>query len=695
VRRDGALHAEIHYDRSLYEESVVRRVADYFSTLLAEACAAPQRAVGEFELLSEAERGWLLDVWNRTAAPYPRERCLHELIEAQAAHTPDAAAVSCAAESLSYAELNARANRLAHYLRGLGVGPDDRVGILLERSSRALVALLGVLKAGAAYVPLAADYPPERLSFMAADAGVGVVLTQRELAGRVPDGVVRVVCLDAEWPQVAAQSDATPAPAAMPDNLAYVIYTSGSTGTPKGVMISHRGLVNYLSWCAEAYGMAGGDGAPVHSPLGFDLTVTGLFAPLLVGRRVAMLPEAEGITALATALRSGRDLSLVKLTPAHLQLLGQLLPADAAAGRARAFIVGGETLTAETLRFWREHAPETRIVNEYGPTETVVGCCIYEVTAEGPAAGPVPIGRPIANTQMYVLDARLCPVPPGVSGELYVGGTGVARGYVNRPALTAERFVPDPFSRETGARLYRTGDLGRHLPDGNLEFLGRYDSQVKIRGYRIELGEVEAVLRQHPGVRDALVAPRADKGGDRQLVAYVVGAPGEPATAAALLRHLKEKLPEYMVPRAFAFLDSFPLTPNGKVDQRRLPVPEVATAERDASYAPPRTELETVIAQFWQEALGVAHIGVHDNFFDLGGHSFLVVEISTRLMERYGDEVTLLDLFRYPTVSLLAKHLSREDKQPASEQSGAHDDARKNTLRRQRQQRAHNRTASR
>jgi amino acid adenylation domain-containing protein len=602
---------------------------------------------------------------NDTARDYDLSLCAHELFERQAERTPEAVAVVFGGAQLTYRELNRSADQLARYLRQSGVGPDARVGILLERSSRMLVALLGVLKAGGAYVPLEADHPAERLSFMARDAGVCVVLTQKELAGKLPPGRARVILLEEEWPQVEAQPAGALKPSAVADNLAYIIYTSGSTGTPKGVMVTHRGLVNYLNWCVEAYGVTEGGGAPVHSPLGFDLTVTGLFAPLAAGGRVLMLPESRGLTALGQTLSTERDLSLVKLTPAHLNLLSRMLPASEVAGRVRAFIVGGEALTAETLRFWREHTPGTRIINEYGPTETVVGCCVHEVPEGELSQGAVPIGKPVANAQMHVLDARMHPVPTGTTGELYIGGAGVTRGYVNRPALTAERFVPDPFG-SPGARLYRTGDLGRRLPGGQIEFLGRCDSQVKIRGYRIEPGEIESALRAHPGVRDALVLADTERGGDQRLLAYVVPeAESEPAVAV-LRRHLRERLPEYMVPSAFVTLEAFPLTPNGKVDQRRLPPADgLATASGEV-YVAPSTEVERQLAAVWQEVLRVEKVGVNDNFFDLGGHSLKILQAHNKLRERFGPRVSLVDMFQYPTVGAMAAYLSRKERDEPS-----------------------------
>jgi len=503
------------------------------------------------------------------------------------------------------------------------------------------VGLLAVLKAGGAYLPLDPDYPRERLAFMIEDAAARVVITDTRLAGMFRESPARPLCLDTE--DLVAESGEAPGAGAGPDNLAYVIYTSGSTGRPKGTMITHRGLVNYLSWATAAYVSDGGGGAPVHSSIGFDLTVTSLFCPLLRGQSVTLVRDGAG-EALADALRAPGGFSLVKITPAHLELLSQRLTPGEAARAARAFVIGGEALLGEALAFWTAHAPAVRVVNEYGPTETVVGCCVHEVRAGAVRPGPVPIGRPIANTRLYVLDPRLEPVPVGVPGELYVGGDGVARGYWSRPAATAERFVPDPFAAEPGARLYRTGDLARHRPDGGLEYLGRLDHQVKIRGFRIELGEVEAALASHPGVEAAAVTVREHAWGDRQLTAHVVFGRERP-TVTELRRFLKKTLPGHMVPSSFVVLDALPLTGNGKVDRRALGSLGGRRAESDdREQIAPRTAMEAFVAEQWQEALGIERVGIHDNFFDLGGHSLLSLRVLARIEKRIGCRLGPRDL---------------------------------------------------
>lgn len=666
ARRGDALVAQFHYDSNLFTADEIKRLAGQFQQLCASAVDNPEAEVGELKILSDAERNYLLVEFNETTSDYPKDACVHQLFEEQAARTPESVAVVFKDQPLTYRELNSRANQLARRLQALGVGPEVRVGICVERSLEMVVGLLGILKAGGAYVPLDPTYPEERLRFMLDDAGAPVLLTEERLVATLPEHAAAVVRLDADWEMIARESEANPDGGARAENLAYVIYTSGSTGQPKGVMIHHRGLVNYLTWCTSAYAVAEGSGTLVHSPIGFDLTITGLFAPLLVGRSAVLLPEDEGIEALGEALRRADNLSLIKITPPHLELLNQTLRADKAAGKTRAFIIGGEALRGESLSFWRTHAPATRLINEYGPTETVVGCCVYDVPAGRPASGAVPIGRPVANTQLYVLDGRLQPVPIGVSGELYIGGDGVARGYLNRPELTAEKFIPDPFRAEPRARLYRTGDLARHLPDGELEYLGRIDHQVKLRGFRIELGEIETVLGQRAGVREAAVIVREDTPGDQRLVAYTTAAAGQPAPTGEELRdYLKGKLPEHMVPTAFVALDALPLTPNGKVDRKALPAPDHARA--GANYTAPQTPGEEALAEIWAAVLGVERVGVYDNFFELGGHSLLVTQVVSRVRETLGVELPLRSLFESPTVAGLAETIENMKGEGAAE----------------------------
>jgi amino acid adenylation domain-containing protein/non-ribosomal peptide synthase protein (TIGR01720 family) len=680
----------------------------HFQTLLAGLVANPRQRLSDLPLLTAAERHQLLVEWNKTNVDYLHDGCLHELFEAQVERTPEAIAVvppllplmEQREGGITYRELNRRANQLAHHLRALGVRPETLVGICMERSLEMMVGLLGLLKAGGAYLPLDPTYPEERLAFMLSDAQASVLLTQEKLKFKIPrtflgasassqdsvqgdgqnsrpSGQPTILCLDTDWPLISQSSTDNPTPGTLADNLAYVVYTSGSTGKPKGTMISHRGLMNYLRWCLKAYAVADGQGAPVHSSLGFDLTITGLFAPLLVGRTVTLLPEDEGAETLAIALQQGQDFSLVKLTPAHLELLNRQLQPGEAAGRTRSFIIGGEALRGEILSFWQRHAPATRLINEYGPTETVVGCCVYEVPDESSMAGAVPIGRPIANTQLYVLDRRLQPTPIGVPGELYIGGDGLARGYLNRPDLTAEKFIPNPFRTTAdgrlptaaaesstfsglpsvvGSRLYKTGDLARYLPDGNIEFLGRIDHQVKIRGYRVELGEIEVALSHHPAMRDTVVLARSNKYGpsQKQLVAYLVADPERRPTVGELRSFLKQTLPDYMIPSSFVFVEALPLTPNGKVDRQALPVPGQARPNlEEKTLVAPQTHAEQVLTEIWSQILQIERIGVHDNFFELGGDSILSIQIIARANQA-GLRLTPRQFFQHQTIAELA-----------------------------------------
>jgi len=526
ANKNNPLALEFHYDSNLYKTDDIQRLVKQFHTLLENVITQTNIPISELEILSDTERQQLLVEFNKTKTDYPKDKCIHELFEEQVNRTPNNIAVVYEDDRLTYAELNQKANQLAHYLRQLGVGPDVRIGICVERSLFMVVGLLGILKAGGAYVPLDPAYPGNRLSFMVSDARVSALLTQEKFVDKLSGHESMVICLDRDWECLCKSScessETDPVSAVTSENLAYVIYTSGSTGTPKGVMITHQGLVNYLSWCTQAYAVAEGGGAPVQSSIGFDATITSLYAILLVGQRVVLLPEQEEIEALSTALSAPNHFSLVKLTPAHLGLLSQMLPPRQDECQTSALIIGGEALFGKSLAFWQRYAPHTRLINEYGPTETVVGCCVYQIPPQTTLSGAVPIGRPIANTQLYLLDPYLKPVPIGIPGELYIGGAGVARGYLDRPELTAQRFIPNPFGEEPGTRLYKTGDLARYRSDGNLEYLGRVDHQVKLRSFRIELGEIEAVLTQHAAVREAVVTVREDNPDDKRLVGYVV-----------------------------------------------------------------------------------------------------------------------------------------------------------------------------
>ena len=587
--------------------------------------------------------------------------CFPELFELQAERTPEAEAVAYRDQHLSYSELNRRSNQMARYLRAAGVGPETLVGICMERAPEMMIGLLGILKAGGAYVPLDASYPTDRLAYMMTDAKANVILTQKRLVDRISGAGGKIVCIDENWPEIERQSASNVKNDLRQEHLAYVIYTSGSTGKPKGVMIHHLGLVNYLSWASRFYRMWEGRGTLVHSPIGFDLTITTLFGPLIVGQRVVLLPEGIGLDELAGALRSGRDYSVVKITPTHLEALAHMLPPSELAGRVRVLVIGGEMLRWEHIAAWRQHAPETRLVNEYGPTETVVGCCIYEV-GEKIVGASVPIGTAIENMEMNVLDAELKPVAPGETGEIYIGGVGVARGYLNQPETTRAKFVTAALNGSPPRRLYKTGDLARALPDGNLEYLGRTDHQVKIRGYRIELGEIEVAMAQHPAVRDCVVLAR-EEDGDRRLVGYIVARDAQTPSFDELRTFLQERLPAYMVPTAFVTMDLFPLTVNGKIDRDALPPPADQQRSGEPFIAPTET-LELQLAGIWQEVLGVRPISMTDNFFEIGGDSLKAVLMTTRVEEVRGRHIPPAMLLEENTIQKLARAIHKLDLEP-------------------------------
>ena len=647
------LTLELDYNAVDLEQAQVEQIGAAFQQVLsALAFHADQPHHTTSALPPEEQRRLLVD-WNATATPFPSEATFRSLFEARAATSPDAVAAVDGARSLTYAELDARANQLAWHLRSLGVGAERLVALHMDRSLELLIGLLGATKAGAAWLPLDPAYPSERLAFMLSDSRADVLLATSAFAPGLVDVGARTVLLDGPSDALAGAPTHAPPPTDGGDALAYVIYTSGSTGLPKGTLVTQRGLVHYLDWARREYQVVEGQSAPVHTSIAFDATVTSLLTPLCAGGTVHLLPSGQELEALASSLRAHRH-GLVKLTPAHLQVLSNLLPESSLAALEGTFVVGGEALPSATVELWRRQAPRVRLVNEYGPTETVVGCSIHDVSKKGLVEGIVPIGRPIANTELYVLDARLQPVPVGVTGELYIGGVGVARGYLGRAGLTAERFVPDPFSGRVGARLYRPGDLARYLPDGALEFLGRRDGQVKLRGHRIELGEIEATLRQHPAVGDAVVLVREDEPGDQRLAAYVVPHLGKAMEAGDLRAFLQRRLPGYMVPASIMTLESLPLTPNGKVDRGALAAP---TSSASGDTRAPRNGTEELVASIWASVLRTERFGLHDAFFDLGGHSLLATQVVSRVREAFGVELPIATLFEAPTVAGLAERI--------------------------------------
>jgi len=683
------LHGVMEYNTDLFERATIERLIQHFQHLLEGIVLNPEQHISALPLLGDEERHRLLVEWNATTNGKIPTAYVHQLFEEQALRSPEAIALTYEEQHLTFEELNRRANQLAHMLQAKGVRPEVCVGIYMTRSLEMVIAVLGVLKAGGAYVPLDPAFPVERLTFMLQDTQAPFVLTQHHLRHQLPAQpayTAQIICLDSDWPTVAQEPHVSPVSTVTGINLAYVIYTSGSTGKPKGVQVEHRGLTNYLCWGLEAYAVAQGQGSLLHSSLASDLTVTSLFAPLLAGQRLVLLPETQGLDALGEALCQSQDLSLVKVTPAHLLLLAEQLATRNVAGRTRALVIGGEALLQEHLAFWQLHAPETRLINEYGPTETVVGCCVYEL-APGERGntdfGSVPIGRPITHTQLYLLDSHFQPVPIGVTGELYIAGRGVARGYLHRPELTAERFLPNPFSAEPGTRFYRTGDMARYRPDGTIEFLGRNDTQVKLRGYRIELGEIESVLRGHPAIQEAVVlleatsftfGAAAHPGNDeaqsitpkteQRLVAYLLKEPSSTINTSQLRSDLREHLPDYMVPTAYALLEAFPLSPNGKVDRQALhQLGQLGQAEQEAAQGgrKPRSPVEEALVEIWAQVLGRATVSIDDNFFALGGHSLLVTQVISRVRERLQVELPLRTLFETPTIADFAEVIMSQE----------------------------------
>jgi amino acid adenylation domain-containing protein len=657
------LPIDLSYNTDLFDASTVERLLGHLEVLLAAALAQPQQRLDELPLLRAAEAHHLLCEWNDTATRYPPEHTLHRQIAAQARRAPAAVALRCGGQELRYGELDRRANQLARLLLSLGIRRGDRVGIALERSFELVIGLLAILKAGAAYVPLDPGYPAERLGRMIEDARLPALLTTRALAGGLPPALpARRVLLDAESERIAAQTDGEPPASAGADDLAYVIFTSGSTGRPKGAMNSHRAISNRLYWMQERFALAATDRVLHKTPIGFDVSVWELFWPLLCGASMVLAePGAHADVAYLRDLVIAEGVTVAHFVPALLvPFVDQ--PDVEDCRTLRLVVASGEALSAELVRRFAARLGAA-LHNLYGPTEAAVDVTDWRCADPGGRA-TAPIGRPIANLRVHVLDAGLRLAPIGVAGELFIGGAGVGRGYLGRPDLTAERFIPDPFSPAPGERLYRTGDLVVVRPGGEIEFLGRIDHQVKIRGVRIELGEIEAALERLPLVAAAVVLTAADAGGELGLVAYLQPAGPAAPTPQELRTALRRELPEAMVPAAYDFVEAMPLSPNGKVDRRALSArrPQTAPAARVAA----RNELERLVAALWCEVLGVSEVGVEDNFFDLGGHSLKLIEVQSRLRERLGARLTVVELFQLPTVAALAGFLVGRSHAPAA-----------------------------
>jgi amino acid adenylation domain-containing protein len=626
------------------------------------APASPSNANGAGFSIPPAELHRLLIQWNNTAKPHPSHLCIHQLVAARSAEAPQALAAETGSQKMTYAALNRCANQLARLLRKKGVGAEVPVAICLKRSLELLVALLGVLKAGGACVPLDPDYPSERLSHILSDSRAPILLTQPEFLPIVSSTGAEVLFLEPGWELFERERSDDFATEVTPDNLAFVIYTSGSTGKPRGVQLTHRGLVNHGIAAIHLYGLTSSDRVLQFASISFDIALEEIFPTWFAGGCVIPREDHTPLHA-SDFLRwvALRKLTVLDLPTAYWHELvhdvsgsGQEWPRS-----LRLVIVGGEKASSSAYEMWLEAGgARVRWINTYGPTEASVIATAYEPNPEKPIPANLPIGRPISNVRVYVVNENLQPVPVGAAGELLIGGAGVARGYLNQPELTAAKFVPDPFSVEANSRLYRTGDMVRYLPDGNLEFIGRIDFQVKIRGFRVELGEIEAVLEKHAGVAQAVVIVRETETG-KQLAAYVIATP-EGAQAAELREYLKKELPEYMVPASIVFLKSFPSTPNGKVDRRALPEPEAAGTPEPKTFVAPRDEFEKKMAALWTQVLGQTFVGVHDDFFDLGGHSLLALRLISRVEKEFGKKLTITALLQAPTVEQLVEFLREE-----------------------------------
>ncbi|HET9358456.1 MAG TPA: amino acid adenylation domain-containing protein, partial [Vicinamibacterales bacterium] len=648
--QDG-IQGSLEYNTDLFDAATMERMAGHFETLLEGIVANPAQRVSELPLMSQPERQRLLVEWNATEAALPEDGLIHELVEAQAEKRPDAVAVAYQGRLLGYRELNARANQLARHLRKLGVGPEVPVGILMERSSAMVEGMLGVLKAGGTYLPLDPEAPSDRLQFMIGDAGIRVVLTVESLESDLP-AVAHVVCLDRDRRAISQQGKENLESRVDNGNLAYVIYTSGSTGRPKGVGVPHGGLRNLVAWHQKVFGLTPSSRATQIAAPTFDASVWEIWPYLAAGSSVHIPDDVtrNSPADLALWLTTENVTHTFMPTPLAEEVLQEPWPLQTS---LEFFLTGGDE-----LRRVPKQALPFRLTNQYGPTENTVVTTWTPVESTRTVEKPPPIGRPIDNVRVYLLDRRLNAVPVGVNGELYIGGSSLSRGYASRADLTAERFVPDPFSAKPGARLYRSGDLCRFSPVGDLEFQGRIDYQVKIRGFRIELGEIEAVLGQFPGVRQAVVLARPDTRGSARLVAYVVPHDGSP-DVMALRSYLKASLPEYMVPTAFVTLDTLPLTSNGKVNRRALPAPQVSATEE--TYLAPRNHHEKRLADMFAEVLGMDRVGVHDNFFEIGGHSLLATKLVSRIRAAFDTRFPLRRVFESPTVFELAKSLTDEE----------------------------------
>ncbi|HEX8092018.1 MAG TPA: amino acid adenylation domain-containing protein, partial [Blastocatellia bacterium] len=666
-----SLLGSFEYNTDLFDPATIRRTSDHLQALIGSILADKSERISDLSLLTKPEVDQLLVEWNDTGADYPHRACLHALFEAQVIQSPHAWAVVFEGHRLTYAELNERANQLARHLRDLGAGPDVAVGIYCERSLSMVIGLLAILKAGSAYLPLDPSYPKERLSFMVENARVRMVLVEDESQAVPVSGKAQVVCLRRVSEFIKGEDKENLRTEVDEENLAYVIYTSGSTGRPKGSMVTHWGICNRLLWAQQQYPIGPNDRVLQKTPFSFDVSVWEFFWPLITGAcLVVARPDGHKDPSYLVDLIVNEHITTIHFVPSMLR---QILEQEnvSTCFSLRRVICSGEALPYELQEAFRSRL-NASLLNLYGPTEASIDVTYWECKEHERRV--VPIGSPIANTRIYILDQNLHLVPPGITGELHIAGVGLARGYIHGPDLTAERFIPNPFGCEPGSRLYKTGDLARHLPDGSIEYLGRLDFQVKIKGFRIELEEIESKLKDHPLIRDAVVIARNDgeagkarPAAERRLVAYAVTDGGQPISIGEMRSHIKQALPEYMVPSAFVFLDGFPLTSSGKLDRLALPAPEGARPRLQGAFVAPRNSSEKTLADIWAGLLNLETVGIHDNFFELGGDSILSIQVVGRANQA-GLSLTAKQLFQYQTIAELAE--VAEKSQPIQAEQG-------------------------
>ena len=638
----GKFEITIEYALDLFQAATIERLVGHFETLLKAIAHDPDQIIADLPLLTEAERQQLLVEWNNTAVDYPEGFCIHDFVAQQTARTPEALALIGKEQRMTYLELNAKANQIAHFVMKHGAGPDVPVGIYCERSAHLVAGILGILKAGSAYVPLDPAYPKERLRYILEDAKAPIVLTQASLADDLPIFAGRRICLDGDWDAISREPEENPATRVRPEHLAYVLFTSGSTGRPKGVALEHRTAATFIQWAKEVFTPTELAGVLFSTSVCFDVSMFEMFVTLSAGGRIILAPNVLHLPMLATK----NEITLINAVPSAMV---ELVRTGGVPASVKTVNLAGEPVPATLVEQIYATTNVDKINNLYGPTET--SYATYTPVRRG---CPITIGKPIANARVYVLDAHRNPVPIGVPGELYIAGDGVARGYLNRPELTSEKFIPDPFDREPGGRLYRTGDLGRFLPDGNIEFLGRVDNQVKIRGFRIELGEIESVLAEFPGVRQAVVLAREDRPGDKQLVAYLLPQSCVSLSQEVLRTFLRKKLPGYMIPSAFVLMETLPVTPNGKLNRKVLPAPIYEEIGGATAYMAPRNATEQKLEEIWRKVFNVLRVSIRDNFFDVGGDSLLAVGLITEIATTFGKELSFNTLLRAPTIEQLA-----------------------------------------